>query len=86
MIERSIGWLKPFIIGFIWGGTETVYPIVFSGIEKQQGYYEVNLVSTYLFIKNFMFISVLCIMFDIKDYAADSNQQIKTFYVAVANY
>lgn len=78
---RSIGWLKPFIIGFIWAGTATVYPIVFSGIEEERGYYEVNLVSTYLFIKNFMFISVLCIMFDIKDYAADSNQQIKTFVV-----
>lgn len=28
-----------------------------------------------------MFVSVLCIMFDIKDYSMDSNQQIKTFVV-----
>lgn len=28
-----------------------------------------------------MFITVLCIMFDIKDYATDANQQLKTFVV-----
>lgn len=78
---RSIGWLKPFIIGYIWAGSVTVYPIIFSGIEHNANYYEVNLIGAFLFIKNFMFITVLCIMFDIKDYAADSNQQIKTFVV-----
>jgi hypothetical protein len=28
-----------------------------------------------------MFVTVLCIMFDIKDYAVDHNQQLKTFVV-----
>jgi hypothetical protein len=78
---RSIGWLKPFIIGFIWAGTATVYPVIFKGIEQNGEYYSFNLVGTFLFIKNFMYITVLCIMFDIKDYAADSNKQIKTFVV-----
>jgi 4-hydroxybenzoate polyprenyltransferase len=80
---RSIGWLKPFVIGMIWAATATVYPIIFSGVEREAGYYELNLVGAFLFIKNFMFITVLCIMFDIKDYATDSNQQIKTFVVNV---
>lgn len=80
---RSIGWLKPFVIGMIWAATATVYPIVFSGIEHETGYYELNIVGAFLFTKNFMFITVLCIMFDIKDYATDSNQQIKTFVVNV---
>jgi hypothetical protein len=78
---RRIGWLKPFLIGFIWAGSVTVYPVIFNGVERADNYYDVNLVGIYLFIKNFMFITVLCIMFDIKDYAADSNQQIKTFVV-----
>jgi hypothetical protein len=78
---RSIGWMKPFIIGFIWAGCVTIYPIIFKGIETKENYYHFNLVRTFLFIKNFMFVTVLCIMFDIKDYAADSNQQIKTFVV-----
>ena len=30
-----------------------------------------------------MFVTVLCIMFDIKDYAADHNHQLKTFVVRV---
>ena len=33
-----------------------------------------------------MFISVLCIMFDVKDYADDQNQRIKTFVVEVGLY
>jgi hypothetical protein len=78
---RRIGWLKPFLIGYIWAGAVTVYPVIFSGVEHSGNYYDVNLTGAFLFIKNFMFITVLCIMFDIKDYAADSNQQIKTFMV-----
>jgi len=78
---RSIGWLKPFVIGMIWAATATIYPVIFNGVENTGPYYEINLVGSYLFVKNFMYITVLCIMFDIKDYAADSNQQIKTFVV-----
>lgn len=78
---RSIGWLKPFLIGYIWAGCVTVYPVIFSGVEHNENYYDINLVSFFLFVKNFMFVTVLCIMFDIKDYAVDSNQQIKTFVV-----
>lgn len=77
---RSNGWLKPFVIGFVWAGAVTVYPVMFAGIEQGQSF-EPGLLSFLLFIKNFMFITMLCIMFDIKDYAADSNQQLKTFVV-----
>lgn len=80
---RTIGWLKPFLIGMIWAAVATVYPIIFSGAEHKTGYYQLNLVGLFLFIKNFMFVTVLCIMFDIKDYADDSNRQIKTFVVNV---
>lgn len=78
---RSIGWLKPFIIGFIWAGTATIYPVIFKGIEQAEKYYELSFIGAFLFIKNFMYITVLCIMFDIKDYATDSNKQVKTFVV-----
>lgn len=73
---RKIGWLKPFIIGFVWAGTVTVYPVLFYST-----HYTITLVGCLLTLKNFMFVSVLCIMFDIKDYSMDSNQQIKTFVV-----
>jgi 4-hydroxybenzoate polyprenyltransferase len=77
---RNNGWLKPFVIGFVWAGCVTVYPVIFSHIE-QKTVYEPDLIAMLLFIKNFMYITMLCIMFDIKDYAADHNHQLKTFVV-----
>lgn len=79
---RNIGWLKPFIIGFVWAGLANVYPILFYNIENHTNYLP-GLIGLFLFIKNFMFIAVLCIMFDIKDYAADHNRQLKTFVVKI---
>jgi hypothetical protein len=77
---RKIGWMKPFLIGFIWAGLVTVYPVIFAQL-TQQADQDFSLIQLLLFIKNFMFITVLCIMFDIKDYATDANQQLKTFVV-----
>jgi hypothetical protein len=77
---RNSGWPKPFIIGFAWAGAVTVYPVLFYSID-QRLVFEPTLVGCFLFIKNFMFITVLCIMFDIKDYAVDYNHQLKTFVV-----
>jgi hypothetical protein len=39
--------------------------------------------NAFLWGHNWMFITVLCILFDIKDYAADHNRQLKTFVVRV---
>lgn len=77
---RKVGWLKPFVIGFTWAGIANVYPVIFYGIIHHIET-PVHLMNLLLFFKNFMFISVLCIMFDIKDYASDANHQIKTFVV-----
>jgi 4-hydroxybenzoate polyprenyltransferase len=77
---RNQGWIKPFVIGFVWAGPVTLYPVLFQSIEKGIAY-EPGLVGFLLFIKNFMFITMLCIMFDIKDYAADHNHNLKTFVV-----
>lgn len=77
---RKKGWLKPFVIGFVWAGVVTLYPILFNSIEIQSAY-SLRLVGILLFIKNFMYVTMLSIMFDIKDYATDHNQQLKTFVV-----
>jgi hypothetical protein len=77
---RNIGWLKPFVIGFAWAGLVTIYPIIFHCIHHDQPY-ELTLIGGLLFLKNFMFVSVLCIMFDIKDYASDSGSRLNTFVV-----
>lgn len=79
---RRVGWLKPFIIGFSWAGLVTVYPVLFYCLSQKIAY-RPELFNLLLFIKNFMFISLLCILFDIKDYATDYNQRLKTFVVEV---
>lgn len=75
---RSIGWLKPFVIGYTWAGMVTLYPALFESIESQ-GLFELSWLNVFLFIKNMMYVAVLCIMFDVKDYIDDYNQRLKTF-------
>jgi len=77
---RKTGWLKPFVIGFTWAGFVNVYPVVFYDLVHAVNYTP-TLIGGLLFLKNFMFITVLCIMFDIKDYASDYLSQVKTFVV-----
>lgn len=77
---RKIGWLKPFIIGFTWAGLVTIYPVLFYDIVHHLNY-EVELIGVLLSLKNMMFVAVLCIMFDIKDYATDYTSQLQTFVV-----
>jgi hypothetical protein len=77
---RNIGWLKPFVIGFTWAGLVSVYPIVYYTIVHGVPL-EVTLIGVLLFVKNLMYITILCIMFDIKDYNTDQNRQLKTFVV-----
>ncbi|MBC7937281.1 MAG: hypothetical protein H7Y86_18200 [Rhizobacter sp.] len=77
---RSIGWLKPFIIGFTWSGLVTIYPVLWQNIQHGERYI-FTLIGTLLFIKNGMFVAVLCIMFDIKDYASDHSSKLNTFVV-----
>jgi hypothetical protein len=78
---RQYGWIKPFIIGFVWAAIATLYPLIFLRIEQPQVVITHHFLTFWFFVKNWMFISLLAIMFDIKDYADDSNQQIKTFVV-----
>lgn len=78
---RNKGWLKPFVIGFVWAGIVSIYPVLFHSIETSTPYLP-GFRSILLFIKNLMFITMLCIMFDIKDYAADHNHHLKTFVVS----
>jgi hypothetical protein len=77
---RSIGWLKPFVISFVWTGVISIYPLIFGCLETGT-HFLLNSMVAWFFLKNLIFISILCILFDIKDYAADHNSQLKTFVV-----
>jgi 4-hydroxybenzoate polyprenyltransferase len=77
---RSTGWLKPFVIGLVWATAVTYVPLLWHQVE-QDVHYKFSHVDVWFFIKNFMYISLLAILFDIKDYAADHNRKLKTFVV-----
>lgn len=77
---RNTGWLKPFIIGFIWACTANVLPLMLLEIE-QGTTFPVGVFWLWLFVKNWMFCTVNAIMFDIKDYEIDANKELKTFVV-----
>jgi hypothetical protein len=79
---RQFGWLKPFLIGFVWAGIATVYPILYYSITSSQDY-EFSTMGNLLFLKNFMFISLLAIMFDVKDFATDGNTKLHTLVVKI---
>ena len=77
---RKTGWLKAFVIGFVWACCVNFLSFIFLQIEK--GNYAVDpILLLWLFVKNWMFCTVNAIMFDIKDYAHDSNKELKTFVV-----
>ncbi len=77
---RNTGWLKAFVIGFVWAGCVSLLPIIV--LQLEQGAYSADpVLVVWLFIKNWMFCTVNAIMFDMKDYADDTNKQLKTFVV-----
>lgn len=77
---RRVGRLKPFLIGFAWAGLTFVYPILFAKIQ-----YSHSLNFTWfpymLFMKNFMFMSMIAILFDIKDKVSDRGSGLDTWVV-----
>ncbi|NIJ53424.1 UbiA family prenyltransferase [Dyadobacter arcticus] len=77
---RRTGWLKAFVIGFVWAGCVNLFPIIMLKIERNIVIQEPELM-LWLFLKNWMFCTVNAIMFDIKDYEDDANIELKTFAV-----
>jgi 4-hydroxybenzoate polyprenyltransferase len=76
---RRVGWLKPFIIGFVWAGVVTIFPVLFWEIrhpfEAAPGF----VTKLLLWLQNFLFITSLAIIFDIKDQKADQRLNLDTY-------
>ncbi|MFN3299371.1 MAG: UbiA family prenyltransferase [Sediminibacterium sp.] len=78
---RNHGLIKPLVIGLVWAGAVSFSPVFFYDLSYPGQDKSLELLTWLLFIKNWLFISILCILFDIKDYANDANQQLKTWVV-----
>ncbi|KAA0991534.1 UbiA family prenyltransferase [Dyadobacter aurulentus] len=79
---RNTGWLKAFVIGFVWAGFVNIFPVAMLKIEHGIDVQEPAFM-LWLFVKNWMVMSANAIMFDMKDYEDDANIQLKTFAVAM---
>lgn len=79
---REIGFVKPFVIGFIWAGWTTVYPVIVWQIQKGSTSLLI-LPPALLLLQNFLFYSINAIIFDLKDYRTDSHFNLKTFPVVL---
>lgn len=78
---RQTGWFKPFAIGLVWACVVTFYPIFFKQLASSTFRFELTNQVQFIFVRNFVFISLLCILFDFKDYKDDYNKNVKTFVV-----
>ena len=77
---RNKGWLKAFVIGFVWACCANVLLLIILKIELNVNDSDWPL-WVWLFVKNWMFCTVNAIMFDIKDYPTDANKDLRTFVV-----
>lgn len=77
---RNIGLLKPFVLGFVWAGVVTVFPVVIAGAYPGIHVIDTGLMAR-LFFKNMMFCAMIAVLFDIKDHAGDHRSQLRTFVV-----
>lgn len=77
---RRIGWLKPFVLGFVWAGVVTVYPALMARLLDGAVVPDVG-ISVRLFFKNMMFCALIGMLFDIKDRADDRRNALRTFIV-----
>jgi hypothetical protein len=79
---RKYGWLKPIIIALVWGGIGTLIPEWWASASLHQPYIPTS-PALLLLLQQGLFILALSILFDVKDYAADHNLQIKTWAIRV---
>ncbi|MGV3636408.1 MAG: hypothetical protein ACO1NQ_02050 [Flavobacteriales bacterium] len=77
---RNAGPLKPFILGFVWAGVVTVFPVVIARASADDALVDAGLMAR-LFFKNMMFCAMVAVLFDIKDHAGDHRSQLRTFVV-----
>jgi 4-hydroxybenzoate polyprenyltransferase len=78
---RNNGLIKPLIIALVWAGMVSFSPVFFYDLSYPGLNKSLESLTWLLLIKNWLFISILCILFDIKDYANDANRQLKTWAV-----
>ncbi|WP_028298342.1 hypothetical protein [Olivibacter sitiensis] len=76
---RKPGWTKCLTIGIVWANTVTLLPLF---LAHAYSTVDIGLI-TWCYVKNFMFFTITAILFDVKDYEEDFNQNLKTLVVRI---
>ena len=76
---RSYGILKPLVIGSIWAGVGVYAPFLYLKLSDQA--YKGMAHMPILYTSNALYISIIAVLFDIKDFESDANKQMKTLVV-----
>jgi 4-hydroxybenzoate polyprenyltransferase len=75
---RQVGWLKPFIVGYTWSGLVTFIPLI--ALQVQHNGMNTPLYPGFLFwFSNFVLVTILAVIFDVKDYKSDLAHNLATF-------
>ncbi|MFD2999931.1 hypothetical protein ACFS7Z_06140 [Pontibacter toksunensis] len=70
---RSVPLLKVFLIAYVWAAVTVLVPLMDAGIPLWEA------APLWLFLRRFLFILALALLFDIRDYAYDRNTNTLTF-------
>lgn len=79
---RQYGWLKPFIVSITWAGFTTIYPVITWQLQHPATHNYGSGLLWLLFLQNLLFILVIAILFDLKDYRNDARYGLNTFAVS----
>jgi 4-hydroxybenzoate polyprenyltransferase len=75
---RQAGWLKLLLLGFVWAFATTILPVMMLyKLELTKD----NTQLVALFVHRFIFIASIAVLFNIRDYAEDKKDNIKTIAV-----
>lgn len=78
---RQYGWLKPIIIALVWSGTTVLFPPWYLNPTNPPSFPNATMLLS--FFQSTLFLTAISILFDIKDFDADHNQQLKTWAIRV---
>ena len=81
---RKFAFFKPLFIAYVWMGVTVVFPFVFSQISNQKFLLFSNNFWIYFF-DGLYSITLLAIIYDVKDFEADNTVGLKTFAVKLGN-
>lgn len=75
---RAIGWLKPFVVAIVWASTVVLFPLLLTWA-KGWAVPRSSAALMLQWLEMGCFLAALCVLFELKDYRADSLAGLRTW-------